>query len=78
VSTGPGGPEPGRHDRAPGWRDVLLVAGVVLGAVFAIELASIAVPPIRDAFAGFPVTAAVLVVGTVTILGLALLRRPRG
>ncbi len=65
------------HDRSPGGREVLLVAGMILGAVFAVEILSALLPPVRDAFRGFPVTIAVLVAGTVGVLLLIALRRPR-
>jgi hypothetical protein len=55
---------------------VLGVAALVLAAVFAVELLSALLPPVRDAFRGFPVTIAVLVVGTVGLLLAIALRRP--
>lgn len=64
-------------DRPPGGREVLVVAGMILGAVFAVEILSALLPPVRDAFRGFPVTIAVLVAGTVGVLLLIALRRPR-
>jgi hypothetical protein len=63
--------------RAPGWREVLLLAAALLAIVFAVELVSLAVPAVRDAFAGSPLTALVLVAGTAAVLGLGLARRPR-
>lgn len=63
--------------RSPGWREVLLVAAFVVGAVFAVEILSAVVPPVREAFRGFPVTIAFLVVVTVGLLLLIGLRRPR-
>jgi hypothetical protein len=66
-------PSPGR---GPGWRETLLLASVILAAVFALEIASAALPPVREAFGGFPITIAVLVGGTAGILLLAALRRP--
>jgi len=44
------------------------VAALALAAVFAVELLSALLPPVRDAFRGFPVTIAVLVVGTIGLL----------
>lgn len=70
-------PEARRGGRSPGWREVLLVAALVVGAVFAVEVLSAAVPPVREAFRGFPVTIVVLVVGTVGLLLAIGLRRPR-
>jgi hypothetical protein len=61
----------------PGWREVLVVAALVLAAVFAVELLSALVPPVRDAFRGFPVTIVILVVGTVGLLLAIAVRRPR-
>ena len=61
---------------APGWREVLVVAALVLAAVFAVELLSALVQPVRDAFRGFPVTIVILVVGTVGLLVAIALRRP--
>jgi hypothetical protein len=63
--------------RSPGWREVILVAVLVLAAVFAVEIASSLLPPLREAFRGFPVTITVLVVGTVGLLVLIAVRRPR-
>jgi hypothetical protein len=56
---------------------VLLVAALVVGAVFAVEVLSAVLPPVREAFRGFPVTIVVLVVGTVGLLLAIGLRRPR-
>jgi hypothetical protein len=63
--------------RSPGWREVLLLAGAILGAVFALELASLAFPHVREAFRVLPLTAVVLVGGTVGLLVLAFRRRSR-
>jgi len=63
--------------RPPGWREVLVVAALVLAAVFAVELLSAALPPLREAFRGFPVTIVVLVAGTVGLLLVIAVRRPR-
>jgi len=68
-------PEPGR---SPGWRDVATLAAIILGIVFALEIVSWLVPPIGDAFAGFPLTIAILVAGTIAVLAVALRQRPRG
>lgn len=64
--------------RAPGWREVGLIAVAILAAVFAVELLSALVPAVREAFRGFPVTILVLVVGTIAVLLAIGLRRPRG
>lgn len=78
--SGPPGAPPGstpRQPRGPGWREVLLLAAAILVAVLALEVASAALPPVRDAFRGFPVTIIVLVGGTVGLLLLGARRRPR-
>ena len=53
------------------------MAALVLAAVFAVELLSALLPPVREAFRGFPVTIVVLVVGTVGMLLALAVRRPR-
>ena len=70
-------PEARRGGRSPGWREVLLVAALVVGAVFAVEVLSAVLPPVGEAFRSFPVTVGILVVGTVGLLLLIGLRRPR-
>ena len=54
-----------------------IAMALVLAAVFAVELFSALLPPVRDAFRGFPVTIAILVVGTVGLLLVLAVRRPR-
>jgi len=56
---------------------VLVIAVVVVAIVFALELASALLPPVQDAFVRFPTTIVVLVAGTIGVLALAILRRPR-
>ena len=68
---------PGGSGRAPGLREVVIVAVLVLAAVFAVEILSSLLPPVREAFRGFPVTIVALVVGTVGLLLMIGLRRPR-
>ena len=63
--------------RGPGWREVLVIAAAVIGVVFALELASAMLPPVHDAFVQFPTAIIVLVAGTVGVLAVATLRRPR-
>jgi hypothetical protein len=70
-------PEARRGGSSPGWPEVLLVAALVVGAVLAVEVLSAVLPPVREAFRGFPVTIVVLVVGTVGLLLLIGFRRPR-
>lgn len=77
ADRAPAGGEPDRGSRSPGWREVLLVAALVLGAVFALEIASSLLPPVREAFRGLPVTIVALVAGTVGLLVLIAVRRPR-
>ena len=52
------------------------MAALVPAAVLAVELLSALLPPVRDAFRGFPVTIGILVVGTVGLLLAIALRRP--
>jgi len=63
--------------RGPGWREVLVIGVAVVAVVFALELASAVLPPVRDAFVNFPTAIVILVAGTVGVLALATLRRPR-
>lgn len=63
--------------RGPGWREVLVIGSAVVAVVFALELASAVLPPVHDAFVNFPTTIVILVAGTVGVLALATLRRPR-
>jgi len=72
----PGDSSPGRR-RGPGWREVAIVAVVILAAVFAVEILSAFVPALGEAFRDFPVTIAILVVGTAGVLLAITLRRPR-
>jgi amino acid transporter len=69
-------PDAPPHGRSPGWREVLLIAAVVLGAVLGLELLSAAVPAVRDLFRGLPLVIVGLVVGTGGLLVIAM-RRPR-
>ena len=75
AAPGPEAAPPG--GRSPGWREVLGVAVLVLAVVFAVEILSALVPPVREAFRGFPVTIIVLVAGTIGLLVAIALRRPR-
>ncbi len=67
---------PPRGGRAPGWREALLVAALVLAVVFGIEMLSALLPPVREAFRDFPVTIVTLVAGTAGLLVLLAVRRP--
>lgn len=70
-------PEEPPAGRAPGWREVVLVAVAVLGAVLGLEILTAVVPGARDLFEGFPVVIVGLVVATAGILLAMTLRRPR-
>jgi len=63
--------------RGPGWREILVIGAAVIAVVFALELASATLLPVHDAFVNFPTTIVILVAGTVGVLALAALRRPR-
>jgi hypothetical protein len=63
--------------RSPGWREALLVAGATMAGIFALELASAAFPPVREAFRAFPLIVVFLVGATAGLLALALRRRSR-
>ncbi|HYN47274.1 MAG TPA: hypothetical protein VER83_00320 [Candidatus Nanopelagicales bacterium] len=71
-------PDGSPDGRSPGWREVLLIAAVVLGAVLALELLSAAVPAVRDLFRGLPLVIVGLIVGTGGLLLVIAMRRPRG
>ena len=71
-------PDASPDGRSPGWREVLLIAAVVLGAVLGLELVSAALPAVREVFRGFPFVIVGLVAGTGGLLLMLLLRRPRG
>jgi len=63
--------------RAPGWREVLLIAAVLLGAVLGLELLSAALPAVREMFRDLPLVIVGLVGGTAGLLISIALRRPR-
>lgn len=73
-------PEPADHPRpggrAPGLREVLAIAALVLLAVLAVEVASSLVPALGTLFRSFPTTIVILVAGTVALLLLLAVRRP--
>lgn len=71
-------PDARPHGRSPGWREVLLIAAVVLGVVLSLELLTAALPAVRDLFRGLPLVIVGLVVGTGGLLLSIALRRPRG
>lgn len=62
--------------RSPGWREVLVVAGVVVAIVFAIQVLTSLLPrSLQDIVFHTPLAIAVLVIGTVGLL-LRIVRRP--
>jgi hypothetical protein len=63
--------------RAPGWREVLLIAAILLGTVLGLELLSAALPAVRELFRSLPLVIVGLVAGTAGLLLLVALRRPR-
>ena len=65
----------GAGGRAPGLREVLAVAVVVLVVVLALEALSTLVPAVGDAFRGLPLTVVALVAGTGLVLALVLRSR---
>ncbi len=62
--------------RAIGWREVLIVAAVAVGAVLAVEVVSALVPSVGDVFRGTPVVVAVLIGVTGLVLWRVAARRP--
>jgi len=60
---------------APRDRRVVVVLGVLVLAILALNLASALVPGMDGALAAWPLVVLVLVVGTVVILARSLLRR---
>jgi len=63
--------------RQPDWREVLLIAAVILGTVLGLELLSAAVPAVGDLFRSLPLVIVGLVVVTGALLLAGALRRPR-
>ena len=62
--------------RSPGWREVLVVAGVVVAIVFAFQVLTSLLPAsLQDIVFHTPLAIAVLVIGTVGLL-LRIVRRP--
>lgn len=61
---------------APGLREVLVVAAIVVAVVFLVMVVTSVVPGLRDALDQFPILIAVLVGGTLAILWLVAVRRP--
>jgi uncharacterized membrane-anchored protein len=67
---GPDEPAPGRGSaRAPGWREVLIVAAIVVGAVFAVQVLTSLLPTsMQEVVFRTPLAILVLVVGTLGLL----------
>ncbi len=63
--------------RAPGLREVVLVAVLAVAAVFGVEIVSTWLPPLREAFRALPITIVALVVATTVLLVAIAVRRPR-
>ena len=61
---------------APGWREVLVVGALVVGAVFAVQVLTSLLPtPVQEVVFHSPLAIIVLVVGTLGVL-LRIARRP--
>lgn len=70
--------DPGGTDRAPGWRQVLLVAAAVVLAVLGLAVGTSLLPrEAQEVVFRTPLAIAVLVLGTVGLLALLALRRDR-
>ncbi len=52
----------------PGWRQAVLVVGVVVDVVLVVAAVSLLVPPLRDLVLHTPLAILVLVVGTALVL----------
>ena len=63
--------------RQAGWRQVLVLAAVIVIGVLALQVVSMFVPVVGDLLGAYPTVIVVLVVVTVAVVGLALrARRP--
>ena len=63
--------------RQAGWRQVLVLAAVIVIGVLALQVVSMFVPVVGDLLGVYPTVIVVLVVVTVAVVGLALrARRP--
>jgi uncharacterized membrane protein len=62
--------------RSVGWREVLIVAAVAVGAVLGVQLLATFVPAIGDLFRETPIIVIGLVVATVLVLWGIAARRP--
>lgn len=62
--------------RAAGWREVLIIAAVAVGAVLGVQVIATFVPAIGDAFRQTPVIVVGLVVSTGLVLWRIAARRP--
>jgi len=61
---------------APGWREVLVIAGLLVGLVFAVQVGTSLLPPsIQSVVFHSPLAIVVLAVGTIILL-IRIARRP--
>jgi hypothetical protein len=60
----------------PGWRQAVLVLGIVLDVVLVVAAVTLAVPALRDVVLHTPVAIVVLVVGTALVLWRLAFRPP--
>ena len=66
-----------RAPKSPGWREVLIVAGVVVAVVFAFQVLTSLLPAsLQEVVFRTPLAIAVLVLGTLGLL-FRIARRPR-
>ena len=65
-----------RTERSVGWREVLIVAAIAVGAVLGTQLIAAFVPAIGDVFRETPVIVIGLVVATGLVLWRIAARRP--
>ena len=64
------------RDRAPGWREVLIIAAVVVGAVLAVQVVTSYLPgSVQDLLFRTPLTIVLLITATVGLL-IRISRRP--
>jgi hypothetical protein len=68
VGSAPVGSDPVGSGQQVGWREVVIVAVVVVGAVLGLGLVATLVPAVGDVFNRQPIAILVLVVGTAWIL----------
>ena len=69
-------PESANSRRGVGWREVLIVAAVAVGAVLGVQLLATFVPAIGDVFRETPIIVIGLLVATGLVLWRIAARRP--